>query len=680
MNKIKQRLWPRVVVCLLFIQVLMPLSSSLYAFESDLTELSIEELANIEVISVSRTPQKQSRSAAAIFVTTAEDIRRSGVTSIPEALRMVPGIDVARISSSKWAVSSRGFNSRYSNKLLVLLDGRSLYLPTFSGVFWENQDLFIEDVDRIEVVRGPGASLWGANAVNGVINIITKHAKDSTGFQASVGGGDYERGFARARFGKRIGNKSFIRAYASYFNRDEMVDQDRNGLGDPWEKFQTGFRTDKELSDNCNLTIQGDIYKYKINEKSTILNLEPPTYSESLDLENETTGYNLLSRYTHRLQSGSEMALQLYFDSLDKDEGTVNIKDRIFDVDFQFRMSPLSIHEIVWGFGYRISSDEIDSPLIGINFDTPEREDSLYSSFVQDTISIRDNFRIILGSRFEHNEYTGTEVQPNIRLLWEPSESHLLWTAVSRAVRTPSRGDNDIRFTQQVIPPGVGGNPGPFPVAVTIWGLSNYKSEDLMAYEIGHRLKAIDTFSLDTTAFYYHYDNLSTYFIDGSYPVLDNDPPYVVQPLFVGNRMEADTWGTELSANWQALSFMRFIASYTFYKARLTIEDSPTIAGAIYTSDDSPKHQASLRTSIDMPFNTECDIWVRYMDAILGGAVDSYTEMDIRLGWIAFGNVELSLCGQNLLHKSHPEYEENYVLNEPAEVPRSVYGKVTLRF
>lgn len=678
MNKIKQRLLPRVVFCLLCINTLIPLSS--YAFENDLTELSIEELANIEVISVSRTPQKKSRSAAAIFVITSEDIRRSGATSIPEALRMVPGIDVARISSSKWAVSSRGFNSRYSNKLLVLLDGRSLYLTTFSGVFWENQDLFIEDVERIEVVRGPGASLWGANAVNGVINIITKHAKDSTGLQAVAGGGDYERGFARARFGESIGEKNYIRAYASYFNRDEMVDQDQNGLGDPWEKFQTGFRTDNELGDNNNLTIQGDIYQSMINEESTILNLEPPTYSESLDLENETTGYNLLSRYTHRLQGGSEMALQLYYDFLDKEEGTVNIKDHIFDVDFQFRMSPLSIHEIVWGFGYRLSSDEVDSPLIGIDFDTPKREDSLYSSFVQDTISIRDNFQIILGSRFEHNEYTGTEVQPNVRLLWEPSESHLLWAAVSRAVRTPSRGDNDIRFTQQVIPPGVGGNSGPFPEAVTIWGLSNYKSEDLMAYEIGHRLKAIDTFSLDTTAFYYHYDNLSTYEMGESYPILDNNPPYVVQPLFVGNRMAADTWGAELSANWQALPIMRFIASYTFYEARLTIEESPTIAGAIYTSDDSPKHQASLRTSIDMPFNTECDIWVRYVDDILDGVIDNYTEMDIRLGWKVSRNVELSLSGQNLLHKSHPEYEENYVLNESAEVPRSVYGKVTLRF
>jgi iron complex outermembrane receptor protein len=650
------------------------------ASTGDLTEISIEELANIEVISVSRKPQKQSQTAAAIFVVTAEDIRRSGVTSIPEALRLVPGLDVARISSSKWAVSSRGFNSRYSNKLLVLLDGRSLYLPLFSGVFWENQDLYIEDIERIEVVRGPGASLWGANAVNGVINIITKHSQDARGTEVIAGGGNYERGFARARFGEKVGAESFVRAYASYFNRDEMVDEDQDGLKDPWEKFQTGFRTDSSLGENCNLTVQGDIYRSLINEESTILTISPPTYSESHDLENETTGYNLLSRYTHRFQGGSEMAVQAYYDYMDKEEGTIRLKEGTLDLDIQYRMSPLSIHEIIWGVGYRLYSDEVISPVVGIGFATPKRTDSLYSSFVQDTISVLDNFQVTIGSRFEHNEYTGTEVQPNIRLLWEANENNVFWTAVSRAVRTPSRGDNDIRFTQQVVPPGYGDNTGPFPVAVTIWGLSNYRSEDLMAYEIGHRLKSFGNFSMDTTAFYYRYKDLPTYEIGDMETVLDNDPPYVIQKLYIGNGMDADAWGAELSANWQAMPSMRFIASYTFYRADVEIEKNPSIVYSIYHDDDTPRHQASLRTSIDMPFNTECDVWVRYVDDAQGNMIDSYTEMDLRLGWKPSKNIELSVCGQNLLHKSHPEYTENYVLNVPTEVPRSVYGKVTLRF
>ena len=680
MNKTRRKPWISVLAIFASVFMFSPPHTGFCTPQFDLTDLSIEELANIEVISVSRTPQKQSRSAAAIFVVTAEDIRRTGVTSIPEALRMVPGLDVARLSSSKWAVSSRGFNSRYSNKLLVLVDGRSLYLPLFSGVFWENQDLYMEDVERIEVVRGPGASLWGANAVNGVINIITKHAKDSTGTQVVTGGGSYERGFARARFGESMGDKSFLRAYASYFNRNEMVNYHQDGLGDTWEKFQTGFRSDSEIGDSGNLTIQGDIYKGEISEESTIVNFFPPSYSESMELENETTGYNLLSRYTHRLRAGSEMALQVYYDAMDKEEGTVHLEDHVLDVDFQFKMSPLGSHELIWGLAYRLYSDDVKSPNTGVAFATASRDDALYSSFIQDTVSFNDKVQMILGSRFEHNEYTGTEIQPNARLLWEPSENHLLWTAVSRAVRTPSRGDNDIRFTYQVVPPGTAENPGPLPVAVTIWGLESYEAEELMAYELGHRLKSFDTFSLDSTAFYYRYDKLPTYEIGDRLPVLDNVPPYVVQKMTVGNRMKAETFGVEIAANYQPYRFMRFLAAYTFFEADMKFEKTPAVVASIYNDDDSPKHQASLRTTIDLPFNTEFDVWLRYVDDVLGGAIDSYTEMDIRLGWKATKHVELSVCGQNLLHESHGEFTENYVLNEPSEVPRSVYGKLTLRF
>ncbi len=672
------------LISVMFYMILVFHVCDVFALEYDLTDLSIEELANIEVTSVSRTPQKLAGSAAAIFVITAEDIRRSGVTSIPEALRMVPGLDVARISSSKWAVSSRGFNSRYSNKLLVLLDGRSLYLPTFSGVFWENQDLFIEDIERIEVVRGPGASLWGSNAVNGVISIITKHAKDSLGIQAVAGGGDYEKGFARARWGEPLNANSYIRAYASYFSRNEMIDKSQNGLDDAWDKYQTGFRSDNELGENGNLTVQGDIYKCMIDEVSTILDLNPPYY-KTLELENNITGYNILSRYTRRLTGGSEMAVQLYLDSMDKEEGTVRINDRIVDMDVQFRLRPMDIHEIVWGFGYRLSTDEIQSPLLGINFETEKRDDSLYSSFVQDTLTLNDNFQLILGSRFEHNEYTGFEAQPNARILWEFSESNLIWAAVSRAIRTPSRGDNDIRFTQRVIPAQSipvppDGQLNSLPIAVTIWGLSNYNSENLMAYEIGHRLKAIETFFLDSTAFIYRYDNMSTYERGDAYVITDNNPPYILQPLYVGNRMSAKTWGAEISANWQPFPFMKFIGTYTFYEADLTIDDTPTLAGAIYSDNDSPKHQASLRATFDMPHNLEMDVWARYVDDILDGNIDQYTEMDVRLGWKASKHLDLSLCAQNIFHKSHPEYVENYVLNKPAEVPRSVYGKITLKY
>jgi len=643
----------------------------------DLTELSIEELANIEVISVSRTPRKQSQSAAAIFVVTAEDIRRSGVTSLPEALRMVPGLQVSRISSSKWAVSSRGFNSRYSNKLLVLMDGRTLYLPLFSGVFWENQDFFPEDIERIEVIRGPGASLWGANAVNGVINIITKHSKDTRGSLFSAGAGSYEQGFGRARFGETLGGKGFFRAYASYFSRDEMVNELGNGLDDSWDKYQTGFRSDVTLTDQTDLTIQGDYYTGSLNELSSMPSLTPPTYTDSFDSENKISGYNLLSRLTQRMDGGSEMALQVYLDSTNKEEGGVDMSDDILDLDFQFRMPPLGAHDVMWGLGYRFYTDSIDFPSMGIAFNTPKRDDSLYSSFVQDTITVNDRVQLILGTRIEHNEYSGFEFQPNARVSWEASENNLLWGAVSRAVRTPSRGDTDIRYTQQVIPPVA---PNPFPVAVTVWGLDSYDSENLTAFELGHRIKALDNFSLDSTAFYYMYDHLSTYTMDTPEQRLTETPPYILQRLSVGNLMDAKTWGFEMSANLQLFDFLRLQGSYAYINLDFELKADPNLVHSVYSKEDSPEHQVSLRTFIDLPWKTECDIWLRYVDAIKSGQIDSYTEMDLRLGWKPIRNLELSICGQNLLHKQHAEYEETYVLSRPAEVPRSVYGKVTLRF
>lgn len=644
----------------------------------DLTELSIEELANIEVISASRTPLRQSQTAAAIFVVTSEDIRRSGVTSLAEALRMVPGLQVTRISSSKWSVSSRGFNSRYSNKLLVLMDGRTLYLPLFSGVFWESQDYMLEDIERIEVIRGPGASLWGANAVNGVINIITRHAKDTTGTLLTAGIGDYEQGFARARFGEALGDKGHVRFYVGGFSRDEMVDARGRSLSDPWEKYQTGFRSDLILGDRSDLTVQGDYYKGHLDELSSIPSLTPP-YEDIVDAENEISGFNLLSRLVHRFSGGGDVGLQLFFDNTRKEEGGVDMSDDILDLDVQFRMPPLGRHAIVWGLGYRYYEDDIDFQSMGIAFSTPQHRDSLYSAFVQDTVTVHEQLQLILGSRFEHNDYSGFEVQPNARLLWQATETQLLWAAVSRAVRTPSRGDTDIRYTQQVIPPGTSMNPSGLPLAVTVWGLESVDSEKLTAFELGHRVTSLARFSLDSTAFYYRYTDLTSYAIGDSIPRLGETPPYVVLPLYVGNAMDAVTWGFETSANYQPFDFMRFQASYAFIDFDFDVKGPAGTVYSVYSSKETPKHQASLRTLVDLPWNLEFDIWLRSVDEIKDGLIDGYTEMDLRLGWKPSKHLELSICGRNLLHDNHAEYVETFVLTSPAEVPRSVYGKVTVR-
>lgn len=651
----------------------------------DLTNLTIEELANIEIISASKTPVKQSQSPAAIFVITSDDIRRSGATSIPEALRLVPGLQVSRINSSKWAVSSRGFNLRYSNKLLVLMDGRALYLPLFSGVFWECQDYVLEDIERIEVIRGPGASLWGSNAVNGVINIITKHSKDTDGALAVAGAGDYEHGFARARLGEKIGKNGYARAYASYFDRDDMVDADNNENGDAWDKFQTGFRSDFTLGGSNELTIQGDYYSGNLNELTTIPALTPP-YINSYHSNNTIEGYNVLGRFTLRRDHGSEMAFQVYADSFEKEEGGVAVSNDILDFDFQHVMPRFGRHELIWGLGVRHYTDYIDQDQIGYSFSSLKKDDLLYSTFIQDTMGLSDSFQFIIGSRFEHNEYTGYEFQPNARFLWDVSQAQVLWGAVCRAVRTPSRGDRDIRFTTAVIPPfteigGFDNSESPYPVAVVIWGLENVDSEDLTAFELGHRITAGKNFSLDTTAFYYVYDHLNTYSIgDIDYTTLSNDPPYVMVHQEVGNLQEARTWGIELSANWQVLDFMRLQGTYAFIAMHFDINGPANTTFSPYSENDTPRHQASLHAFVDLPWHVECDAILKYVDELADGEVESYTDMDLRLGWKPNRHLEVSVCGQNLFHEKHKEFLGSYVLTQASEVPRSVYGKVTIRY
>ncbi|MRR07522.1 MAG: TonB-dependent receptor, partial [Deltaproteobacteria bacterium] len=392
----------------------------------NLSELGLEDLMNIQVTSVSKKEQKLSDAAAAVFVVTREDIRRSGATSIPEVLRMVPGIQVARLDANKWAVSARGFNDRFADKLLVLMDGRTVFTPLFSGVYWDVQDTMLEDIDRIEVVRGPGAALWGANAFNGVINIITKHSQETQGGLLSAGGGTEERGFGGARFGGRVGDDTYYRLYAKYFSRDAGVDASGDRGEDDWSVLRGGFRVDSDLSANDSVTVQGDIYRGKEGETYTIPLLIPP-FSRTFDWDTDIAGSNILSRWTRTLSDTADMTLQLYYDRTERDMAIIGEDRDTIDVDFQNRFKCGSRHEIVWGWGYRFSHESITNK-VAITFAPNRRSDNLYSFFAQDDISlIEDRLRLVLGSRFEHNEFTGWEIQPNIRLIWTPDYRQTVW-------------------------------------------------------------------------------------------------------------------------------------------------------------------------------------------------------------------------------------------------------------
>ena len=472
--------------------------------------MTIEELMNIQVYSVSRKLQRVQDSAAAVFVITGEDIRRSGATSIPEALRMAPGIDVARIDGNKWAITSRGFNSQFANKLLVLIDGRSVYTPLFSGVFWDVQDTLLEDVDRIEVIRGPGAALWGANAVNGVINILTKTAKQSQGGLLTAGAGNVENGFGGARVGGKRGDTLFYKAYAKYFNRDGGLDARGNEGSDQWNLLHGGFRLEWEPSERGQFNVQGDIYGGKVGQRLTAADLSSPSLTRTFDERSDVSGGNVLGRWTRKLTDGSEFRLQAYYDRTGRQIGEARLSQDIFDVDFQHRFRVGERQEILWGLGARMSRDRFEGGTMFV-LDPVHGREHMFSGFVQDEIDLLPRLlRLTLGTKIEYNRHSDFEFQPNARLIWTPDPRHSLWGAVSRAVRTSSRADRDISIDIVVLPAGAPGNPFPAPLLVTVKGNPEFDSEKLIAYETGYRFRPTDRLSLDGTLFFNEYDKLRT--------------------------------------------------------------------------------------------------------------------------------------------------------------------------
>ena len=635
----------------------------------DLTELSLEELMDVEVTSVSKRKEKQREAAAAVVVITAEDIRRSGATSIPEALRMAPGVHVARINSNRWAVGVRGFNGLYANKLLVLIDGRTVYTPLFSGVYWEAQDLLLEDVARIEVIRGPGATLWGANAVNGVINIITKSARDTVGGLLTVGGGDEECGFGGIRYGAKLGKSTHGRLYLKYFDRDEFVDAAEHRGADGWDALRVGFRVDWGEPEGADrLTLQGDVYDLDAGETLTVPLPFPPMMQTS-DEDFDMTGGDLLGRWIHTTPGGSDLALQVYYEQTLRQQAVLEVRRHTFDVDFQHRLEVHPRHELIWGAGYRYTSDDVPGSYALI-VDPEDRTDHLFSLFLQDTITLIDErLRLTLGTKIEHNDYTGLEVQPGARLLWTPNERHSLWAAVSRAVQTPSRGHHDMRI-----------NIARFPGALlAIFGNDDNEAEELLAYELGYRVRATRRLFLDLAGFYNVYDGLRTSEPGLPFPELVPWPPHLTIPLVHDNRMAGEVFGVELAVDWQVADWWRLRTGYSWLEMRLWLEGSSLDTRSEGTEDQAPHHQFHLLSFMDLPHNLEFDTALYYTDNLSGLDIPSYVRVDARLGWRPTDDLEASLCLQNVFDSHHREFHPIEGVN-PTEPERSIYGKLTWRF
>jgi iron complex outermembrane recepter protein len=667
----------KAVIMTLFMALVCLLPPQAFANQSasDVYDLDLEDLMGMEITSVSKKPQRLSDAAAAVFVITQEDLRRSGVTNIPDALRMVPGLEVARSSSSQWAVTSRGFNGFLANKLLVLIDGRSVYSPLFSGVYWNQQDTVLEDIDRIEVIRGPGATLWGANAVNGVINVITKNAKDTKGGLLSGGTGTEERGFTSARYGMKLGESTYGRVYGKYFDRGHFSTESDGPNEDAWQAARGGFRIDSTNVMDNSFTLQGDYARGHMQNNYLEPSLLSP-YTESFSGECYQKG-NILGRWQRGLSDTSDISVQMYYDWTHYSAPSNREIRKTIDVDLQHHFAIDPRHDIIWGAGYRASRGDYKTESL-MKIIPAQRTDELFSAFLQDDILlVEDRLHLIVGSKFEHNDYSGFEVQPSIRFLWTPKKAHAFWGAVSRAIRSPSWGEAFGQITGTVIEPSR--ETLFMPVAANFVGSRGaFDSEKLTAYEAGYRFYPTERFSLDVAAFYNDYSDLRSATLGTPFVIL-TPVPHIELPMTGSNDMGGKTYGIEITGDWKVTTHLKLQAAYTYLHAILRAKGQAIM---VYEEPDasSPHNQFSLRSTFDVTKDVELDGWLRYVDDIASLHVPSYFSLDVRLAWKPLPDMELALIGQNLFNSGHKEFGQNQAWVSSAEVPRGAFIKLAWRF
>jgi iron complex outermembrane recepter protein len=657
------------------VAVLLAIPACSQETPKELGNKSIEDLMNIEVTSVSKKEEKLSRTASAVFVITQQDIRRSGATNIPDLLRMVPGLDVAQVNSSTWAISSRGFNDEVANKLLVLIDGRTVYSPLFGGVFWDVQQIPLEIIDRIEVIRGPGAAVWGANAVNGVINIITKKASDTQGTLVSIGGGTYEQGFGTAMFGGRLGgNQTYYRAFMNAFNRNHMIGLDGRNGQDDWDAYRTGFRLDTKFSAKDSVTFQGDAYEGSEGEVVAAVTSFQPPQPQTLDLRQDLGGWDLLSRWDRTISPTSQTTLQIYFDRTNRGDPTYGEGRNTFDVDFQHHIAWGDRQDFVWGLGYRATSDDIRGS-IRVSFNPQSETDQLFSSFVQDEIAIiPKSLYFTIGAKLEHNHFTGFGLQPDARIAWLVNDRNMLWASVSRAMHTPAR-DSAVRFNQMVSP-----GPNGVPVVVSVFGVDD-ENENMLAEEIGYRTQMSEHLSLDLAAYHNSYTDLSSEELGTPFLEFSPAPTHLVLPLNGANLLHGEGHGTEMSLNWKPASRWTLSPGYSYLQLHIHRDPASTAVSTPATIEgSSPREQAQLRSHLELTPRWAWDASAYFVGRLPALGIPSYTRVDTGLTWNIGEKLSLSLVGQNLLHDHHLESNRADQTVLSSFVKRSAYAKLTWQF
>jgi iron complex outermembrane receptor protein len=618
---------------------------------ADLSTLDLEELARVKVTSAARRPETLGNTSAAITLISGEDIRRSGAANLPEALRLLPGLAVFRGGTREWAVSARGFHQQSSNKMLVLIDGRVVYSPIFAGVFWEVQRVPLEDVDRIELIRGPGAALWGANAVNGVINVVTRPAAETAGGLASLAGGTNDQAQVDLRYGGSVARGGAGRVYALASTEGGSDRPDGGSSEDDWQFGQGGFRTDLDRGNDL-FTIQGDGYAGGGGQELLLPNPSAP-FASIVNEDLEVHGGNILGRWTRRLSPRSDLALQGYVDYAVRRQPSQfgRIRDATIDIDFQHHFGLGPRHDILWGLGYRRITDDVTGAF-PVAFDPASRDVNLVTGFVQDEVAvIRERLAVNLGAKFEHNSYTGFELQPTARVLWTPLLSTTVWAAVSRAVRTPSRIDSDLRLVARVLD-------APPVTRIEAVGSDSLEAEVLIAYEAGYRVIPDARLSLDVSAYYHDYNRLRS--LAPGPPASDGS--VVVVPFIVGNQAHARSYGGTASATVTASPHWRVRASYTYLNMKAGLEDG-VLPGTLPDVNPglNPSHQLAVWNSFDLPGNLELDVMGRYISELEGTAaagdeVDDYVQADARLGLALTSGIRLELIGRDLLSRRRIEF------------------------
>lgn len=652
--------------------------------EGNLADLSPDSLMNIVVSLPSKKAEKYFNTSAAVTVITSDDIQRFGFTSIMEIFRMVPGMEVARIDANKWAISCRGFNNRFANKLLVLIDGQSIYTSMFSGVFWEIQDLLLEDIERIEVIRGPGATVWGANAVNGVINIITKKSPKTQGNVLYAQIGTEERDQYYFQHGGKITKNLSYRFYTKYFERDGFIDSLDQKTSDHWWMQREGIRLDWEASPQSVFSLQGNHFSGKVYQTYRVVDKFVPPYVSIFDYKTGNSGYNLNSKWDYFFTPSTGMNFSIFYDWYNRKDAVIEGIMGTLDFDFTLNFPLGAWQEITWGWGYRYMWDDVKGSVT--LFMIPAKDNrSLYSTFIQDEISMFYNrLRVIFGSKFEHNPHTGFEYQPNIRFSWLPHARHSFWMAVSKAVRTPSRGENNIFGLLKA--EEIKTMDGMYAL-VTLGGKGDLISETQIAHEIGYRIYPAESIILDVTGYYNKYHHLRSLEPEMTKYITTTNPSYYEQPFVFANKMKGTTYGYEMSVDYRLASWWQLKANYSYIYLDLIFDKDSEDPFSEIINKISPKNQAAIWNKFELPHKTQLSIATRYVDELKDFGVDAYFCLDFNLNFKLSPGITVSIVGQNLFDKSHTEFTTPSGFNFPTlsytlftKVERGVYGAIRWAF